>query len=189
MLPVLGLAAGSLLMFSREENVTAVPHVETDLTVPVDLVTRKQWVDFIRIFINGNPRTITPAFRLGTFEMTVRRLVDLGAMVDPETTKYKGRRVWSATWKNPANLKTFLDDPLIQYGLFAESINRYANDDKVRNAIDSEIDGNKLTLSGALAVAHRAGLPGFAHWIQDPKDRQRFKDNTTSFFQRSNGLF
>lgn len=157
--------------------------------IPIDGLTRKEWVDFVRIFVNGNPYTVTQSFRLGAFEMTVRRLCDLGAMANPRPTRHAGWQVWDAEWKRPESLIEFLSDFFGQYDLFAQSIAQYATEEKIREAVGTVIDGVPLTLSGALSVAHRAGLPGFLSWVSKPKDRVRFSRNTTAFFNRGNGLF
>lgn len=189
----MGIGAGAILLFGRDEEDAPSPSIAhndpTDFDIPVPTLTRKQWLDFVKLHANGNPKTVTPSFRLGVFEMTVRRLCDLGAMKNPRVVRFRDRQVWDAEWCNPATLSAFQRDPLGQYALFAESIRRYAEEDAIKAAVGAEVDGVKLTLSGALAVAHRAGLPGLASWIAKPRDRSRFTNNTTSYFQRGNGLF
>lgn len=161
----------------------------SDYTVPIDCLTRKAWLAFVRVFVNRDSHAITPNFRLGAFEMTVPRLCDLGAMENLRLTHHNGWQVWDADWKKPASLVEFLDDALGQYELFAESIRRYSLDELVRGFVGTKIDEHTATLSGILAVAHRAGLPGLSSWIVNPKDRRRFSRNTTTYFERANGLF
>lgn len=160
-----------------------------DYAVPLDGLTRKDWLAFVKVHVNGNPQTVTPNFRLGVFEMTVRRLCDLGVLANPRLTQNYGWQVWDADWRNPKSLGEFLNDPLGQYELFAESIRQYAFNRVLRDFIGTDIDGQRMTLSGALSVAHRAGLPGLCSWVEHTKDRQRFSANTTSYFLKGNTLF
>lgn len=186
----ISLGAGALLAFgSAEASVTRPRPSVRDYHVPIDRLTRKDWVEFVKVFVNGNPHTITRSFRLGVFEMTVRRLCDLGAMANPRPTKHSGWQVWDADWQQPTSLVDFLNDPLGQYELFAESIRRYSVDEGVKALVGTLVDGVPLTLSGVLSVAHRAGLPGLSSWVVNPRDRQRFSRNTTAYFTRGNGLF
>lgn len=193
---VIGLASGMTLLLSRGEEtppplhsaLDSLPHQVEDIEPPLGL-TRKHWLAFLRAATCGNPRSITPSFRLGVFGLTVRRLCDLGAMENPKVIHFEGRQVWDARWLDPSSLKTFQAAPMAQYRLFVESIKGYSESPEVAEAIGRTVEGQKITLSGALMVAHRAGLPGMASWLADPEIRQRFSDNTTAFFQRANGIF
>lgn len=193
---VLGLASGTILLLSRGEEgplplhtaFDSLPHQVDKIEPPLGL-THKQWLAFLKAATCGNPRTISPSFRLGVFGLTVRRLCDLGAMTSPKVIHYEGRQVWDAHWLNPASLKTFQATPMAQYRLFVDSIKGYSEAPEVAEAIGQTVEGQKITRSGALMVAHRAGLPGMASWLADPDIRQRFSDNTTAFFQRANGIF
>jgi hypothetical protein len=146
-------------------------------------------MQFLRAASCGSPRTISPNFRLGVFGFSVRRLCDLGAMTEPRVIKYQGKQVWDAHWINPANLKNFQSAPMLQYRLFTESIKDYFSIPTINSAIGKIIDNCTVTLSGALMVAHRAGLPGFESWMNDSTVRRKFADNTTAFFERANGIF
>jgi hypothetical protein len=191
----MSLGAGALLFFAREEDADhghrrrVADQIAADYKVPIVGLTRKDWVAFVKCFVNGNPHTITQSFRLGVFEMTVRRLCDLGAMANPRPTRHAGWQVWDADWQKPGSLVDFLNDPLGQYELFAESVRQYSNDETVKGMVGTLVDGEPITLSGLLSVSHRAGLPGLSSWIVNPKDRVRFSRNTTAFFKRGNGLF
>ena len=197
---VIGLAAsGTILLLSRGEEtpLTATPatltpdsfsHLEEGIEVPLAL-TRKQWLAFLRVAACGNPRTVTPSFRLGTFGLTVRRLCDVGAMAHPRVIRFKGRQVWDADWRNPSNLPAFQAAPMLQYKLFTDSIKGFFVAPQVANAVGQVIDGIPVSQSGALMLAHRAGLPGMSSWLQDPTIRERFSKNTTAFFHQANGTF
>lgn len=190
---VIGLASGTLLLLGREEEPAplvgaSLPTHEEALEVPLGL-TRKQWLAFLKVSICGNPKTITPSFRLGTFGLTVRRLCDLGAMKTPRVIQYHGRQVWDAEWLDPANLRTFQASPMLQYSLFVTSLSGYLKAPEVTKAVGQEVEGAKVTLSGALMLAHRAGLPGMVSWLSDQDVRGKFTDNTTAFFAKANGIF
>jgi hypothetical protein len=194
---VIGIASGTILLLSRNEDPHALPvtlsHHEEGIEIPLAL-TRKQWLAFLRVAACGTPKTVTPSFRLGTFGLTVRRLCDLGAMIEPRVIRFKGRQVWDADWQNPANLPAFQAAPMTQYKLFVDSIKDFFACPQVSEAVGQKINGvegssTQVTQSGALMLAHRAGLPGMVSWLQDPTIRKRFSDNTTAFFQRANGIF
>ncbi len=195
MFPVIGLASGAILLLSRGDEpnplnaaLDSFPHSVESIEVPLGL-TRKQWVAFLKAAACGNPRTVTPSFRLGVFGLSVRRLCDLGAMVEPKVIRFEGRQVWDAHWLDPSSLKNFQSAPMTQYQLFVDSMKSYSESPEIAAAIGQTIEGQTVTQSGALMVAHRAGLPGMASWLQDQSIRQRFSDNTTAFFERANGIF
>lgn len=193
---VVGLASGTILLLSRGEDdppplhvsIDGFSHREEGIEVPLAL-TRKQWLAFLKAATCGTPRTISPSFRLGVFGFHVRRLCDLGAMTEPKVIHYQGRQVWDAHWLNPSSLATFQAAPMLQYTLFTDSIKRYFACPEVAQAVGQLIDGQKVTQSGALMLAHRAGLSGMSSWLQDPSIRERFSNNTTAFFLRANGIF
>lgn len=197
MLPVIGLASGTILLLSRGDDEPPLPstvgtdsfsHHEDGIEVPLAL-TRKQWLSFLHAAACGKPSTITPNFRFGVFGLTVRRLCDLGVMREPKVIKFKGRQVWDANWVNPSSLEAFQTAPMLQYRLFTDSIKSFFVSEEVSKAIGQFVDGERVTQSGALMVAHRAGLPGLVSWLADPEIRKRFSDNTTAFFEKANGIF
>jgi hypothetical protein len=98
-------------------------------------------------------------------------------------------QVWDADWLNPKSLHEFQLKPMLQYDLFARSVKDYAENGEVQANINRNIDGEILSMSGVLMLAQRAGLPGMSRWIDSAKVRERFKDNTTAFVKRANGIF
>lgn len=189
LIPALGGGAVVLAANLTPEEAT---HREP-VAVPLEGVAPQVWVAFVRHFVS--PNVVTKHFRYGVFGMTVRRLVDLGVMKNPRSLRQKGGPqkggpsiVWVAKWVPPLNLEGFLRDTMGQYRLFAESIRRFANEAPVKECVGREVDGQSVTLSGALAVAHRGGLPGFDAWFRESKQRSQFKW-TTQAFERCNGLF
>lgn len=159
-----------------------------DVRIPIQSLTRKQWLDFVKTSSNGNPRTITPTFRLGAFELSVKRLCDLGVMRNPRQVAHAKKQVWDAEWIYPKTLKEFQADPMLQYSLFAESVRRYATDPALLAHVGCNVAGLDMTLSGVLAVAHRMGLQGLAGWVAYPSKRERYT-HTMNYFQRANGIF
>lgn len=159
---------------------------ETHLSHPINGVVHTDWLRFVKVFLNIDNR-VSENFRYGCFEMTVRRLCDLRLMNDPTTVQKNGRLVWVATWVDPWNLKRFLDDPDKQYEIFSRSMSEYAALD-LDTQLGVKVEGTEATLSGLLAVAHRAGLPGLASWLSNAAERREFS-NTTDYFTRANGIF
>jgi hypothetical protein len=186
MIPVaaLGVTAGLTLLLAPDPAKVR----EDDFPIPLP-IARNQWLAFVKLLASGKRDEVTPNFRLGVFQMTVRRLCDIGAMANPRMVEHEGRNVWDADWVNPVSLRAFLDNGMTQYTLFSQSIQGYANDEKLRSMVGATIDNSKATLSGLLTVAHRAGLPGLSTWVTDPKNRAKFSENTTAHYARANGLF
>jgi hypothetical protein len=188
MLPVVAaFSAGAGLLLAPEAD--TLPDRQRDLEVPLAGITRESWVKFVGAMVNGKADHVTPTYRLGAFELSVRRLCDLGVMTNLRGTGLESGKVWDADWIPPGNLKTFLADPFHQYDLFSESMRRYSADPAVTAFVGALVDDTTTTLSGVLAVAHRAGLPGLSSWVVTPKERTRFSNNTTAFYSKANGLF
>jgi len=154
---------------------------------PILGVDSEAWRDFVKCFVNAE-NSVTDHFRYGIFEFTVKRMCDLGLMVNPETTSSRGRLVWVATWVHPLSLRTFLADHARQYEAFCQSMAGYASETIVRQLMGVTIDDTEASLSGLLAVAHRAGLHGLESWVSDPKERAEFS-HTTTLFKNVNGIF
>lgn len=192
MLPAaaIGISAGAILLLQRNDDAIAPsPEISGEIDVPLTGITRKQWIDFLHIAVCGNPRTVNPSFRLGTFGLTVRRLCDLGAMTNPRTIDFDGRQVWDAKWTKPISLRAFQASPMTQYQLFASSVAKYDSHPDLTPIVGACIDGMQITRSGALMLAHRAGLNGAKTWIESHEIRRRFSDNTTQYVIRANGIF
>jgi hypothetical protein len=191
MLPaIVGLASGTLLLMSRDATTgqESKPSL-ADLPVPLPMLTHKQWLAFLKVSICGKPHTVNPSFRLGTFGFSVRRLCDLGVMKNPRVIYFGERQVWDADWQDPKSLRDFQRRPMLQYDLFVRSNLEFADLPQVKDNVGRVVDDIKLTLSGLLMLAHRAGLNGLNGWLSSVKDRERFADNTTAFVKKANGIF
>ena len=155
------------------------------------LANDAQWTQFVNANkAPGGPRSITPSFGIGWFAFGAKRLVDLGMMSHPRRGTYRGRSVWTGTWKPGLNINKFLADSLLQYRLFSQSMARYASMimQRYRPYIGRTVDGRRITLSGLMAVARYAGPRGLSSWLQNPAIRRKFT-KTTEAFARLNGLF
>lgn len=168
------------LMFGFEE-----PDARTVVRSPLPRVSDQAWAGFTKVFINP-ANDITPHFRYGLFEFSVRRLCDLGLMANPSTVDNSGRMVWVAQWIPPLTLRRFLSSKQGQYETFVKSMLDYSRSIDL-DPLDN-IEGVKPSLSGLLAVAHRAGLQGLQTWVRSPEERVEFS-HTTQFFLRANGIF
>lgn len=160
---------------------------------PIAGVEDAAWTAYVKRSRVARPRTVSPSYRLGVYALTTRELNDV-AMMDrahkgphPET----GRTVWLGTWPEGRSLEQFLSSPTLQYGALAELAKLHATAIQSRqaSAIGREIEKQKATLSGLLAVALRAGVGGgFASWLESAQDRAGHPD-TTAAFVRLNGIF
>jgi hypothetical protein len=78
----------------------------------------------------------------------------------------------------------FLTDPNLQYVTFVKSMKNYV--DGLRSGTITKPDGGKpagATLSGVLAILHRAGPQGLKNWNID-----RFQQ-TEELYERVNNIF
>lgn len=129
----------------------------------------------------------------GVFAMGVRRLEDLGLVKgtkrvkDPKT----GRPIWTGTWVPPMSQQTYMSSLKTQYKTFAKSMTEYAKLYRKARAAKPElfakaVNGKPLTMSGFLALAHRAGGRGALSAVASPS--KRFPQ-TWGFALRVNGIF
>lgn len=162
--------------------------VSEEQPAPLPSIEVAEWKRFAKAFVNP-ANAVTETFRYGLFQLSVKRMCDLGLMTNPQPISTKsGRLVWSAQWVEPLSLRSFLADPARQYQAFCDSMRDYANAETVVQSIGREVDGRRATLSGLLAVAHRAGTQGLESWIESPAERLEFS-HTTALFENVNGLF
>jgi hypothetical protein len=100
---------------------------------------------------------VSPSNALGSFEIMPRRLADFGLVKKLKRTKSKaGKTIYVAEFVSPLTCTMFLKSPQAQYKVFAKSMQEYA--DKI---VSGDIKKDpKMSLSGALAVLHKAGPAG-----------------------------
>lgn len=129
----------------------------------------------------------------GVFAMSVRRLADLGLVKDVKRVKdpKTGRPVWTGTWVAPMTQQAYMSSLSTQYKAFAKSMALYAALYKKARAARPQVyakaaGGKPLTMSGFLALAHRAGGRGALSAVALPS--KRFPQ-TWGFALRANGIF
>lgn len=152
------------------------------LTSQLPDVPDDAWTQFVRAMIVAPLSSVSASNGLGLFDMTPRRLADLGIVRKLERSKSptSGRTIWIAVFVRPLTCYQFLRSPTIQYGVFSSSNRDYAK--KIANG---EIEKSPETsLSGALAILHRAGPKGLEGW----KRGQRFP-TTILGHDKVSGLF
>jgi len=155
------------------------PYLDTpvDLPSPIDGVTAEKWTKFVRVMLTAPIGSVSPSNALGAFQMTTRRLQDLGVLKDIKRTKSKksGRTIWACTTREDHDrAKKFLNSLSLQFKVFTRSILDYT--EKLSHGKIPE----GCTLSGALAVANRAGIAGISG--------ERFPE-TQRAYENANGIF
>jgi len=148
-------------------------------------VTSSAWTRFASTVAGPyKVNSINPKGMFGLFQLTVRRLTDLGIMSEPKKTN----GAWTGTWVVP--MEKFLTDATLQYATFARSMDLYRAiiAEKYKQVIGATLEGKLITLSGLLAVAHMAGAEGLGKWIVDPEQRKRF-EHVTAAYKQATGIF
>lgn len=140
-------------------------------------VSDEAWNDFVNRMSTASSHVVSDANALGMFEMTPRRLADLGYVSRLKRAQSsKGRTIWVATFKRPMTSGAFLRSPRVQYRAFARSMRDYA----ARIAAGEIAKPVAMSLSSALAVLHRAGPHGL---------RGKLHGATAAFARSVEGLF
>ncbi len=152
------------------------------------------WTSFVQAMSVGKPNEINPKGFFGVFQIGVRRLCDLGVMTAAKARNARTpnggiTRIWDGTWLIPR--ERFLADPAFQYKIFVKSMDLYRNviAEKYKQVIGLEIEpGKTATLSGLLAVAHKAGSEGMHKWLTSGDIRKKFPWVTVAY-DRVNKIF
>lgn len=179
-----GMPQTALALRKKAELVAKAP------PPPIEGINAAAWTTFARKLKGPN------AIRYGAygvFAMSVRRLADLGLVKnvkrvrDPKT----GKPVWTGTWVPPLSQQAYMSSLKTQYKAFAKSMSLYAAlYRKARTArpgaFATAANGKPLTMSGFLALAHRAGGRGALAALSDPA--KRFPQ-TWGFALKANGIF
>jgi len=166
------------------------PEAET-LTSPLEGVDDEDWTRYVRRARLARPDYISPSYRIGAFAMTAADLGDIGMMCDVHKGEHDGRKgVWLGTWRNGYSLRAFLESPEVQYEALTKLTRYHAEGIHKRHAtiIGTVIAGQKVTLSGLLAVARKAKLGGLRQWVTSEEDRKAFPESG-ALYARFNGLF
>jgi hypothetical protein len=141
----------------------------------------EQWTAFVRGMIVASVDAVSASNGVGMFEMSPRRLADLDIVSQPQRVRApSGRMIWVATFIYPVTATKFLRSPQRQYGAFCRSMRDY-NGRMKSGEIERPAD---TSLSGALAVLHRAGPRGLQTWVSG----ERFPE-TERRYQKVAGIF
>lgn len=158
---------------------------------PFHGVSDAQWRAYLKALGEpGHQRRVSGRLGLGAFLFGYPRLADLGLARNVRRVDNQGKQVWAGDFIPPLSLALFLDDPRVQLRVMAVSAQDHAPKIKALYGTyaGKEIEGQKATISGLLAVAHRAGLKGLGSWLKNPGDRQKYP-NTTAAYKAANGIF
>jgi len=149
------------------------------LVSPLESVSHEAWTEFVNTMLTSPIGAVSPSNALGAFQMTPRRLVDLGVFKKLERTRSKksGRTIWAAAGEEDrARATRFLKSIALQFKVFTKSMTDYASQFS-EGTVKMPSD---CTLSGALAVCHRAGVAGLSG--------DRFPE-TQMVHAKANGIF
>lgn len=166
-------------------EVPAVPssrYLESEL----DGVDDEAWTEFVLAMKTQEPSAVSASNEYGMFALKPRRLADLGLVKNLSNARSGKRMVWVGDWVPPLTEKLFLATPRLQYKAFAASMQRYATG--IADGSITMPDGGRpedMTLSGALAILHRAGPSGLKTWGDEAK---RFPA-TIDLYAKVNGTF
>ena len=168
------------------------------LPSPIGGVTDGQWSEFVRRSKVGRIDTISSSYGLGYFLMDMRQLQELGYVKNVTQVDYAGKKVWNGDWIEPYSLEMYLSNAKLQYEVFVRVMLGYMQAIKSKYAkyLHAQVEGQhktdagvisyseKISMSGLMGAAHRAGLAGLGKWLEGDR-----KPSTTEAFLRFNGLF
>lgn len=154
---------------------------------PFEGVSNYKWTKFVRLVATGKPR-ISSTNHVGVFMFAYPRLVELDAAANLRKDE-KGRHLADMTLKPEMTAEQFAKNPIAQYKVFEASMDQYnARLNPFRKYIGREAEGKRITWSGLLGIAHRAGIQALASWLEHPDERVRFP-NTTATFVKTTEVF
>lgn len=138
--------------------------VGTDLVSFVPGVSDAAWTKFVRAMVTQRVAHVTASNALGMFEMTPRRLKDLGLVTHlvRATSPSTGKPIWVAQFVRPMTCAKFLKSPVAQYAVFCRSMLDYVH----RMSTGEIARPADMTLAGALALLHRCGPSGIRTWLE-----------------------
>lgn len=149
---------------------------------PITHVSDAAWEHFCNLMVQAPSDAVSPANNLGMYELTPRRLEDLGIVKRLTRARHpkSGRTVWVADFIEPYSAERLLASPQLQYLCFACSMLDYAE----RMKKGALVRPKKMSLAGALAILHRMGPRGFESWARGPR-----LPETEALFTRVEGVF
>lgn len=128
---------------------------------------------------------------IGLFGANARRLEQLGLMTEVKQIPFEETKLYMGKFKGSLTLQEFLSNPKLQLKVFSLNMKDYKEQIEkgpLKKFIGKTIDGEEITLSGLLGLAHQAGIKGAMKWLKKAKDREKFP-HTTEMFYQTNGLF
>lgn len=153
-------------------------------------VSDEAWSRFVEAMKTAPLGEVSSSNALGMFELTPRRLADLGVMssrLRRTKSPITKKTIWTGWFlkdgkidRTPASADAFLRSPWRQYDAFAASMRDYAS--RIASGAVAVPDG--VSLAGALAILHRAGPRGLENWSAG----NRFKA-TEALYERARGAF
>ena len=164
---------------------------QKQLLSPLVGVTREQWERFLKVMSDDkNGKSVSKSGYIGYFRFSMPRLNDIGLACNVRKVAVDGKQVWQGDFIPPLTLDGFLESPTVQCKAFALATGDLAT--RIRSVypegVNGDIDGVRASLSGLIAVAHKAGLKGLGSWMSKPEDRKKFP-HTTEAFRAANGIF
>jgi hypothetical protein len=157
---------------------------------PLPDVSEEQWTKYVKKSRTHRGNAVSDNFKLGAYQLSARELADAGFMTSAKKVDEEGHSVWVGEWAPGKSLEEFLSSPAQQYEALVALTKLHAGRiaEKHAEVIGTTIESEKVTLSGLLAVARKAGQGGLASWLKSAKERSSFKD-TTERFKQFNGMF
>jgi hypothetical protein len=157
---------------------------------PLPDVSEEQWTKYVKKSRTHRGNAVSDNFKLGAYQLSARELADVGFMTCAKKVDEEGHSVWVGEWAPGKSLEEFLSSPAQQYEALVELTKLHAAvvAKKHTAIIGTTIENEKVTLSGLLSVARKAGQGGLASWLKSAKERSSFKD-TTERFKQFNGMF
>lgn len=133
----------------------------TPIATALSGVSDRAWTEFVRRMAVAPLSAVSPSNALGMFELSVRRLADLGIVGSLVRTTKDNRTIWCADFIAPMTSDKFLKSAKAQYQALARSMRDYAD----RIASGEVARDPRISLAGALAILHRGGPSGLKTWF------------------------
>jgi hypothetical protein len=142
-------------------------------------VSDEGWALFVRSLEVQPIKTISSSGGLGSYDMRPRRLVELDRASNLRSVRAHGKRhTYDCDFKAPLTKERFLDDVMLQYRVFSQSMKRYH--EELRSGALKQPDG--VSLAGALAILHVGGRGALRAWPE-------LFDNTRARYEAAQGAF
>lgn len=188
-----GLAADESFLHPRDEapplaargDLLTDEGAEAQIKSPLPTASDQAWTQFVRVMVVAPLGAVSDGNLVGMFQMTPRRLADIGILTPPRRSRNGGgKTIWVARFKSGAP-SDFLKSVPKQYDAFQRSMVDYT----MRMDAGEITRPESVSLSGALAVLHRAGPAGLRSWGGDSVAGFPAAQVTRKLYERVAGLF